>query len=83
MTFEQQIRAIEYPPGEDAALMDKAAEIASEADAFRATVADALRELRASVAAERSALFAPVLAEIDATIAKLGLGDQGEERKCS
>lgn len=49
----------------------------------RATVAAALRELRARIAAERSALFAPVLAEIDATIAALGLGDQGEERKCS
>lgn len=46
MTFEQQIRAIEYPPGEDAALLEKAAEIASDADAFRASVAAALAELR-------------------------------------
>lgn len=42
-------------------------------------VAAALRELRASVAAERSALFAPILAEIDATIAALGLADEALE----
>lgn len=36
-------------------------------------VAAALRELRASVAAERRVLFAFVLDEIDVTIAKLGL----------
>ena len=41
---------------------------------FREQVAAALKELRARIAAERSALFAPVLDEIDATIAKLGLG---------
>lgn len=50
---------------------------------FCATVAAALRELRASVAADRRVLFAFVLDEIDTTIAALGLGDQGEERKCS